>query len=532
MHQFLFFLILFFSYFCSVHLIEQEAFNMSTMVHVRFLNNVFLHIKGKGITLRSWMQAIIENNTLRDLDNNAINVPYQEGLADPRTLRFAGNILQGLKEYSLQLNTDNAAEFVVQENIVIEDCRCYWRNYLETIIRGSDRFVDSMYNGSYCTVNPVLATCFRYPERFMRATNFTEHMCNARDTIVCSQHPETKSTENPNIVKAISILNEQKENQERKVVSAVIAIALLGVFVTTLLSLCVWFNRKSKYQTECFLPSIGNFLLSVFSRLIISRNMGRTTSAHSITRVSVHEYAEVGPHKLLPNEIEENIYVCEDKATQTLPEELTQELLQSLREKLDDPENYTEARNMIEHLYDLIKVEECCNNNVLTEEFGGEINLGNNEGVNENVYDVIKPDTKQRIRRYDKSFKTLAHKGTRVPSPDKLLPLTFTTSSFPNSARHSLRNIKPLITEYMEPSDRQSYIYSELLYDQSRPKPDRVEYNSTLDMLTEYKQPNDFKIPVYSELTGIIHRPLPIAPTVVNDSRESLTTLESLKTQS
>lgn len=52
----------------------------------------------------------------------------------------------------------------------------------------------------------------------------------------------------------------------------------------------------------------------------------------------------------------EEILPTEDKWTQTLPEELTQELIESLRERLEDPENFSDAVNMIEQLYSLIKV--------------------------------------------------------------------------------------------------------------------------------------------------------------------------------
>lgn len=515
---------------------------MSTTVRIHLLNNVFLRVKEKGITLRSWTLAIIENNTFRDLDSEAINVPRpgDGAITNRRTLYFVGNILEGLRERSLRLDAAEDIEFVVKENIVIRPCHCDWREYLKTFIGSStSRFVDAMFSESYCTINSVIAQCFKYSENFMRAANFTEQVCNTSDTIVCLQRAETgeqSTTENPNIVKAIGILNEQKEDRERKVIGAVVAVALGGVLVMTLLSLCMWFNRKGKLRTECLISSVGNTLLSALSRLTISNDLVRSTSAHSITRVPIHEYAEVGPQKLLPGEADENIYECEDKATQTLPEELTQELVQSLREKLNDPENYKEARNMIEHLYDLIKVEECCNNNVLNEEFG-DINLANNEpGESENVYDVIKPDTRQRIRRCDKSFKTLAHKGTRVPSPDKLSPQTFTTSSFSSSPRESRRDAvvavaaaNPSITEYMEPSDRRSYIYTELLYDQCTSLADEKRSNLGIDMLTEYKEPRDFKVPIYSELADIVHRPLPTAPT---DNKVNTDKVGSLATQS
>jgi len=82
----------------------------------------------------------------------------------------------------------------------------------------------------------------------------------------------------------------------------------------------------------------------------------------------VHEYAELQRLKLGGGGIggrgsdvsAVRVIIYQDKGTQTVPEELTHEMLQNLRDKLDDPDDYAEARGIIEHLYDLIRVEETC----------------------------------------------------------------------------------------------------------------------------------------------------------------------------
>ena len=102
-------------------------------------------------------------------------------------------------------------------------------------------------------------------------------------------------------------------------------------------------------------------------------------------------------------------------------------------------------------------------------------------------------------------FRTLAHKGTRAPSPDKLLPLTFTRGCS-TAARHTVASI----SEYTEPSDQHSYVYSEVLYSR-RPQtgpPDVV-------LEAEYMEPHDYKVPVYSEVGDFTNPPLPIRPTRV-----------------
>lgn len=48
----------------------------------------------------------------------------------------------------------------------------------------------------------------------------------------------------------------------------------------------------------------------------------------------------------------------ENKLNENLPNELTHDLLQTLREKLNDPQSYHDAREMIERLYDHFLIEE------------------------------------------------------------------------------------------------------------------------------------------------------------------------------
>lgn len=494
-----------FLFIFSIEVVETEAFNMSTMIDVSFTNNVFLDIRERGIILKEWKKTVFENNTLRNLDTEAIKVPFSvEYDNETRSkFRFVGNILENVKEHSLNLNIGKETIFNADKNIFVQSCQCDLRSYVKNYIKSNDYIIDSIYNNSYCAVRSSLAKCFNYSEGFMKISNFTNSLCNIYHTISCVEQNKIVTEENPNIYKAINILNEQKQEKERKIITVIIGTAIAGFILIIVLGICIWFNHKKYFQNECIVPSFSHVLLSLFSRLIISNNITRTISSNSITRVSIHEYAEVWPQKLLDNDSENGTYICEDKATQTLPEELTQELLQTLREKLDDPENYKEARSMIEHLYDLIKVEECCNNNVFDEI---------NPNMTENIYDVIKPNVRQRVQRYERSFKTLANKGTRAPSPDKLLPQPYTTLSFCDSLKAGRRMktmTETIVTEYTRPSDQYSHIYSKPIYDQIN-NADKIYSNFNITISAEYKDPHDVNIPIYSELVDLVNAPQPV----------------------
>ncbi|XP_049961879.1 uncharacterized protein LOC126481959 [Schistocerca serialis cubense] len=182
-----------------------------------------------------------------------------------------------------------------------------------------------------------------------------------------------------------------------------------------------------------------------------------------------HEYAELqpqaagtGPGPPGAGADDDALLPAEDKWTQTLPEELTQELLQTLRDKLDDPDNYSEARDMIEHLYDLIKVEE--------------------SGAEER-------ETGEVIRRSARG--ATRSTGTRAPSP-------------PVGA--AVR----VCGEYLEPRDRSpdQHLYAELPPAAGAP---------AAAALCEYAEPRDSHRHaahhVYCELpANMADRPLPSTP--------------------
>ncbi|XP_071446910.1 uncharacterized protein [Hetaerina americana] len=229
---------------------------------------------------------------------------------------------------------------------------------------------------------------------------------------------------------------------------------------------------------------------------------------------------------------EEDDVEREDKATQTMPEELTQELLMALREKLDDPENYSEARDMIEHLYDMIKVEE---ERELEEKSrmeasrrGRSVGTTDDEededdeiededdddepGREENLYDVIQPPKREntsgqerkcgrRRRGRHREARSYNSVGTRAPSPDKLEPVLAASASMASLASiaslvsplgspmprrgtgKSPRKRRPApkapaVCEYVEPRDRAQHVYTELpvngLASNCDPRPPRL----------------------------------------------------------
>ncbi|CAH2036093.1 unnamed protein product, partial [Iphiclides podalirius] len=172
-----------------------------------------------------------------------------------------------------------------------------------------------------------------------------------------------------------------------------------------------------------------------------------TFISNEIETLSVHEYSE--RHRLnepraldmiqeiaLPNIYTEEMVRTDEKNTQTMPEELTKELLEDLKKQLTNPQNYGEARQMIEHLYDLINAEE-----KLLE------NSQRRPNVEENIYELPYQQTVPRIGRNKKRMISV---GTKIPSLEKLLPLS------PYTRQTALAH------EYFQPKDFAVHLYAEI----------------------------------------------------------------------
>lgn len=456
---------------------------------------------------------IVENNTFKHMRSNAIQCAWNtasdiESKRSPPTFTFVKNFLVDVETDVLAFSSVNELDVTIDNNFFMQTCLCEIHSKLNEIMNVTDQMLETFYDTSMCHLDSFFARCFSLPVGYINMHNFSDLVCGA-NKIKCEEVIQSDAAIPPHIPGLTSdILHERRGlDRERRVIFSIFVFVICGMTVMMLFSGFMWLRRNG-YCTKArllLLPST-NSLLNIVTRLI-TRSRGTTGSAHSISRTSIHEYAELHGQKGI--EISEDEVELEDKATQTLPEELTQELLQSLRDKLDDPENYSEARDMIEHLYDLIKVEESCNQNYQTS-----VNLDiEDERVGGNVYDVIQPTAKVKTNKVPRGKKSLVSVGTRAPSPDKLLPITLSNGE--------PKKRPAIICEYIEPKDKQPHLYAELPevppLEPTRPLSfirmfgENVFFPSSV--LCDYNEPTDATVHVYSELpNGMANRPLPSKP--------------------
>lgn len=438
-----------------------------TVAKATFSNNVFEKIMSRGFVLKYWNRIVMVDNTFHWLEADAMNMPF-ESLPGVSTYEFsfAGNEVDkfnpGALRFAVEAVEGGAGiRAKLTDNRFTQICHCNLISWVQKMVTTEKEAVDEIFNTSSCTVDSVLARCFNVPQGFLNMRNYTELVCGSGDVIVCE---ETRQGESAVSVVRSSSTDDSEVEREKKMLGLIFIVVVCAMVVILVITGILWLRRNGYcLQARIMLLPTTTSLLTMFSTLFQGIGTGGLVAARSISRLSMHEYTELQQQQqkqrqgllvitddnISEGEVEQVPY--EDKWTQTLPEELTQELLQSLREKLDDPENYSEARDMIEHLYDLIKVEECCNNNNMPstsrtiEEYDDE--------DDDNLYDVIEAPSPPPSRlRHKSKTTTTCSVGTRAPSPDKLLPYA-----------QVKRNRQPaVVCEYVEPRDREQHLYTEL----------------------------------------------------------------------
>ncbi|KAL0130976.1 hypothetical protein PUN28_002515 [Cardiocondyla obscurior] len=473
--------------------VDTGAINTSAAT-VTFNNNEFQHLKQGSIVLHQWNHIAIDRNVFVDLESDAIKAEVSATSAPNFEFSFTDNRVQKARPGSLRFaaisQSVNSAR--VGNNYFNEKCSCNLESWVREVT-GRNSSVTWMMDSGYCMVDNFLKKCFNLPEGYMGMRNFTQLICTQRDHVNCEKpSPSPKPSISPPSVGPhvyprqkgffdLEMSESEELAREKRIIVIVCVLAVFIVVVVILASGILYMRRRGVCPklTSVSLINPSNWLSS-------SNGMTAATSARSISRLSVHEYAglqtetrilemDTQPEATEDDDEEGDVYpYTENKATQTLPEELTEEYLRDLQERLNDPDNHSQARDMIEHLYDLIKIEESCNNNNDRQPAGDR---------EENAYDVIQP----RIKKPRGAPRPSVNIGTKAPSLDKLVPSAIRT--------------RPPITEYTQPRDQripdQNHLYAELPGDETMPSTSRLSQ------------------PILDSLIG--RGPQPLPPDVVND---------------
>ncbi|CAK1554739.1 unnamed protein product [Leptosia nina] len=459
--------------------VETGAIN-STVVSVDISHCIFHIFKERGFELSSWNKFYMIGNSFDELAANAIigssgsihEVVFEDNeieIMNPGSLDFLGKAF---------INYDRYIEY--KNNFYGQPCYCNMSHWFASGF-GADA-AEPFLNESYCTVDEFFARCFNVYDQNMPFYKFYQNVCNDKTSIKCESYnadeDASKEVKNPRFPHIFMEDGESGLTRRNAKVIGIVIVTIIGCIIIALLfSLFKWMKNRGYCVAVKDYFRNSHSSCGICERLCVCGNNGIDNAA-SISQLSVHEYSErhrLNEPRVQDNMIQEHIVQettlpsapqedevvpIEDKTTQTLPEELTKELLENLKEKLEDPENYVEAREMIEHLYELIKVEESCN-----------MNSPISQKDQENIYDLPFQNTTPRV---GKNKKQMISVGTRTPSLDKLTPLS-------PYYRHPA-----LSHEYFEPKDLAVHLYAEIV---NNDKEKKTLLGSMPDVIAEQAVP-------------------------------------------
>ncbi|XP_025203959.1 uncharacterized protein LOC112600850 [Melanaphis sacchari] len=364
-------------------LMRTSAVTMATKLTL--YNNTFKRVDGRCFVLHNLHTVLVHGNTFNHTEAEAF---YESTASSPETRSSTRSVLHISDNNFLRSVADGkwlpaiqlqraAFEMNITGNTFNGSCGCApWKFVAVTVVSNDNGSMTDNDNGdtdfadrNYYRVNKVEAECANLTGAeidHLRIAQFEEAAgCDLDDGAafdLCVRDRVT-AAQVRGVGKFPSLGDVLSPTAERGVITTVVLLVLCGFGAVCAVSAVTWLNARG-------------YFIKLRSLLTPNGGVGgggggttcRTMSAHSLSRVSVHEYAELQRLKLGGGGIGSRgsdvgavrVIIYQDKGTQTVPEELTHEMLQNLRDKLDDPDDYAEARGIIEHLYDLIRVEETC----------------------------------------------------------------------------------------------------------------------------------------------------------------------------
>ncbi|VVC32961.1 Hypothetical protein CINCED_3A003687 [Cinara cedri] len=443
-------------------------------------NNRFKRVAGRGFVLNNLHSVRVDGNTFGWLEPEAFYESSPANRQDRSVLRVRDNefaVNNGSWSPTVRLQKLATETDVAGNRFVGSPSSCGCGPWLFVAVAADDsngtpangdyRFLDR----NYCKTNALSAVCANLTTAAATATHqefpigvFTKAAgCGGPTAAVYERCVKERAAGGGGFRLFGGTFTP---DAERGIITTVVLLVLCGFGAVCAVSAITWLNARGYFIKLRSLLTANGTGGDGNGR---GGMMARTMSAHSLSPMSVHEYAELQRNKLggsggnVPTGSDVGavrVIVFQDKGTQTVPEELTHEMLQSLRDKLDDPEDYAEARGMIEHLYDLIRVEEtCCRGG--GGGGGGWYSVGGLDDMTSTITTKAVTVGQQGRGEPGHDVKSV---GTGVPSLDRLWPPRINVQAAANrevryepvaqqQAEQRPPPPRPSVGEYMDPAD-------------------------------------------------------------------------------
>lgn len=431
-------------------------------------NNRFKHVAGRGFMLHNLRTVLVHGNQFDRIEAEAFYESFAGGSEIMRSvLRVSDNrfMHQGGGEWSATIRLQRVAfEMNVTGNTFAGSCGCGpWR--FVAVAGTDDGDGDAEFtNRNYCEMNAAAAKCANLTDiaNSYRIAEFAEAAgCDWDAGVAYDLCVHVPAVALPGTTDGAGGSGGLVEGG---VITTLVLLVLCGFGAVCAVSAVTWLNARGYFIKLRSLLTPNGGRGGGGGGGSSGRGGGgggggtacRTVSAHSLSRMSVHEYAELQRVKLGGGiggaDAAVRVIVYQDRGTQTVPEELTHEMLQELRDKLDDPDDYAEARGMIEHLYDLIRVEETCCDNGRWYTAGG--------GLDDMTSTIT---TKAVAAADDGQPRDVKSVGTGAPSLDRLRTPRIRAAKVGSADRHLHTSGRrpqppppspsPSISDYVDPVD-------------------------------------------------------------------------------
>ncbi|KAK4876737.1 hypothetical protein RN001_009243 [Aquatica leii] len=381
--------------------IQRGAINGSTVAKAIITDNEIGTFHSKGFVLNNWNRINIDNNIIKRVCSLFLEVPYNPDIQHVE-FTFVGNEIYRIEPNALSFMPDlqyTVLKLKFDNNFFNLTCHCDIDKWVLELLGNPTQDTSFVLNSSFCIISSLLARCFELQEGLINMHNFTQLVCGVEDSIKCEPYSgETKVLDTTTIIDTEDVADSNSGLILGLVLGALLVIAVSGTIVILLIRGGLWLKRKG----YCM----------------------RFRNLH------------YRPDHPSPEE-EGTIVAIASRDKLDVPEELTPEILQRLREQLEDPTTHDDAREMIERLYELfITGDSYTNNNRQDEEAHLYEELGNLQNPHEQEKRLSETEPFGFLRMMEEKYNTTAL---------------------------AILGAKPaLVEEYSEPTDAAVHLYSEL----------------------------------------------------------------------
>ncbi|CAG7827586.1 unnamed protein product [Allacma fusca] len=436
---------------CIIENMEENSIN-ALIGHSLFEESHFYRVQSNGLTIKEWTSLSFINNTFHRVNNSAIDLTQRSDAAVTAVIK--GNVwLEPEPNFIITGQVDSVIASV-ENNTFTEVCECGKTFTPMVTIEGSKQwFVKELLRNSRCPISEKATECLERNDTFLYFDELD---------LLCDAFPCMKG------LQPMSEIFPPQLPDRLRILAIFIGTLAGAIVVSLLITMCVYMLRRQpttkRNETSDITKSFG----------------GPQDFADVVYQIS--QAPPLRPRSTLFEDVE-----MEDKGVQTMPNELSTDVLEGLREKLSRPDSFWDAKETIDHLYGLIQVREQSSNNTLSSP--PDVTMCNTTGT--------------PTHKYSTTFLPSNH--------DRKLTSASLSHNPTNNSRYAAIRQKPktaTLCEYRDPSDSQVHIYSELNHQPSQQRQSHLR-GLTLPVVCEYNEPKDVQTHVYAELMNL-HKPVAV----------------------